>query len=687
MFERHIIVFSFLVACSATAETLVRADVAAALRAEDCPSPRAFDFTGTALEDTGWVTCFHDGTAGIKVENHTPPGTTWREGDRIRIRGELELNPDDQAFFRVRRLDVLAHGTLPPPIDASGEDIVRGKFNYRFARVRGVISSVSRDELSRLNGWITLRTDTEPILASFGAKGDAYERIRTLIDAEVELSGLVRPTSGWRRQLSNQMTFKPSSLRIIRPALSNPFAAPRFTDWKSRHRQRIDGTVSAVASGRFFITTATGRFIAIYPAEGTSFPPQGASVTVVGFAEMDPYRLEFKEALVKCSPPGRPRKEAPIPVEPENLFINPDGVHLIDTSLRGKLISFTARIHDKVTDGKGSDTLLLAANGRTIQADVSAMASGDSRPLEIGSTVRITGYLVPEFEAFGPNMIFPRFRHFTVIPRTAADIRVLSRPPWWTPLRLFVVILVLVAVLAAILVWIVMLNRKSERRGRELYEERAGHAIAEQKVEERTRLAVELHDSISQTLTGVALQMDAASQIADRGGSPSPILATARQMLTSCREELRRCLWDLRSRTFEEKNMTEAVERTIAPHTADAEVTVRFNVPREKLSESTTHTILRIIRELVVNAIRHGQADQIRIAGEYHDGLVSFSVRDNGRGFDPATAPGPEQGHFGLLGIRERLDEFNGTLTIESESGNGSRISAMLNAEKDQDEQ
>ena len=133
--------------------------------------------------------------------------------------------------------------------------------------------------------------------------------------------------------------------------------------------------------------------------------------------------------------------------------------------------------------------------------------------------------------------------------------------------------------------------------------------------------------------------------------------------------------------------MTEAVERTIAPHTADAEVTVRFNVPREKLSESTTHAILRIIRELVVNAIRHGQADQIRIAGEYHDGLVSFSVRDNGRGFDPATAPGPEQGHFGLLGIRERLDEFNGTLTIESESGNGSRISAMLNAEKDQDEQ
>ena len=667
MFKRCIVIFSILFACSASAETLMRADVAAALKAEGCPSPRAFDFTGTALEGTGWVTCFHDGTAGIKIENHTPPGTTWREGDRIRIRGELKLNPDDQAFFCVRQLDVLAHGTLPPPVDASGEDIVRGKFNYRFARVRGVISSVSRDELSRPTGWITFKTDTEPILVSFGANGGLYERMRALIDSEVEMSGLVRPTSGWRLYLSNHMIVKPGSLRVIRPASPDPFAAPRFTDWKSCHRQRIDGTVSAVGSGRFFLTTATGRFIAIHPAEGTTLPPQGASATVVGFAEMDPYRLEFKEALVKWGPPEQPRNKEPIPVEPENLFINPDGVHLIDTSLRGKLISFTSHIHDKIANGKGLDILLLAANGRTIQADVSTALSGDSRPLEIGSTIRITGYLVPEFEAFGPNMIFPRFRCFTVIPRTAADIQVLSRPPWWTPLRLFVVILVLVTVLAAILFWNLLLKRKSEQRGRELYEEKIDHALAEQKVEERTRLAVELHDSVSQTLTGVALQLD--------GGE----VETAKTMLASCRGELRRCLWDLRSRTFEEKDMTEAVTRTIAPHLNGCSATVRFNVPRERLSESLTHAILRIIRELVVNAIRHGQAKHVRIAGEMHDSTVSFSVADDGRGFDPNAAPGPEQGHFGLLGIRERIEDFNGNLNIASTPEHGAKFTVTLN--------
>ena len=97
---------------------------------------------------------------------------------------------------------------------------------------------------------------------------------------------------------------------------------------------------------------------------------------------------------------------------------------------------------------------------------------------------------------------------------------------------------------------------------------------------------------------------------------------------------------------------------------ARAKMAVRFNVPRNLLSESTTRTILQIVRELVVNAIRHGQAKHIRIAGEMHENTVSFSVADNGRGFDPKAAPGPEQGHFGLLGIRERIEDFNRTLKI-----------------------
>ena len=124
--------------------------------------------------------------------------------------------------------------------------------------------------------------------------------------------------------------------------------------------------------------------------------------------------------------------------------------------------------------------------------------------------------------------------------------------------------------------------------------------------------------------------------------------------------------------------MTEAVTRTVKPHLNGCTATVRFNVPRETLSESLTHAILRIVRELVVNSIRHGQAKRIRIAGELHDRAVSFSVTDDGRGFDPETAPGPEQGHFGLLGIRERIENFNGNLKIASAPGRGAKFTVTL---------
>jgi signal transduction histidine kinase len=152
-------------------------------------------------------------------------------------------------------------------------------------------------------------------------------------------------------------------------------------------------------------------------------------------------------------------------------------------------------------------------------------------------------------------------------------------------------------------------------------------------------------------------------------------------MLASCRHELKCCLWDLRSRTFEEKNMAEAVERTIANHLGQTASTVRFNVPREALSDSDAHVVLRIIRELTVNAIRHGHASYVKIAGELKDGFIKFSVRDDGCGFDPETANGPEQGHFGIQGIRERVAAINGSIDIRSVSGKGTRITVSIPAE------
>ena len=201
--------------------------------------------------------------------------------------------------------------------------------------------------------------------------------------------------------------------------------------------------------------------------------------------------------------------------------------------------------------------------------------------------------------------------------------------------------------------------------------------------------AVELHDSVAQNLTAVAMELETARQFQD--GAPREMLdhlGIAWRTLKSCREELRNCLWDLRSQALEEPDMETAVRRTLLPHVKGVDVEVRFDVPRTLISDNTTHAILRIIRELVLNGIRHGGAKTIRVEGGVEGGALSFSVQDDGRGFDPEKCPGVADGHFGLQGIRERVRQLSGTLAIESGPGRGAKAIVTIPIPKgDKDDQ
>ena len=111
---------------------------------------------------------------------------------------------------------------------------------------------------------------------------------------------------------------------------------------------------------------------------------------------------------------------------------------------------------------------------------------------------------------------------------------------------------------------------------------------------------------------------------------------------------------------------------------------VRFNVSRRRLKDTTAHAILAIVRELAGNAIRHGAATKVRVAGCMDKGRILLSVRDNGCGFNPASCGGPLQGHFGLEGIRNRLCRLGGEMTIKSEPGKGTTALVVLSPnEKD----
>jgi signal transduction histidine kinase len=141
--------------------------------------------------------------------------------------------------------------------------------------------------------------------------------------------------------------------------------------------------------------------------------------------------------------------------------------------------------------------------------------------------------------------------------------------------------------------------------------------------------------------------------------------------MQNCRENLRNCLWDLRSRAFEEKELAEAIRKTIAPHIGAANVQIKMEIPCRKLSDNTIHAVLCIIRELATNAVRHGKARHVAVTGAMDDDGLSFTVTDDGEGFNPATRPGLPEGHFGLQGVTERAIRLGGTFEIASTPGHG----------------
>lgn len=603
-----------------------------------------------------------------------------RQDVLYRVDGHLELRKGWQPRAYADRLVPVRSNILPEPVERTAVQITTGSARARgFVRVQGTIIRVAEDLTDPSIFWLTLKDQTGAVSA-YGNTGRLDSaQFQALVGATVRLTGSLRESVTWRSNLPPSITLaRHRPVEIVTPAETDPTHIPAYKSHNIIGRQRIQGVVIARTDDRFYLDRQKnsgkqyGKTICIHPSAGQPMPRIGDTVTVAGFASLDSYHLRFDETLVRITGHSATTDNTPQDVSICSLYADGSGRSRIAASQHGHLIRVRGTVRDLLPATPFGRRIEIEEDGRRLGIDVSPLGAGLPPRVEPGAIIEVDGILLVEFEPSYSAYALPPFRRFTVLPRAADDIRILRPAPWWTPKRLFGVILALLGALVGTVVWNRQLKRLSEKRGEELYREKIARASLELKVAERTRLATEIHDSISQTLTGIALQFD--------NGADEQIV---RQMLASCRHELKSCLWDLRSRTFEEKDMTEAVRRAIKPSVGRADVAVRFNVPRSDLSESTTHAILRIIRELVVNAVGHGKATRIRIAGEKEDDAIRFSVTDNGGGFDPTTAPGAATGHFGLQGIRERLVAFRGRIEIDSRSGE-TRMAVTLHPNTDE---
>ena len=333
----------------------------------------------------------------------------------------------------------------------------------------------------------------------------------------------------------------------------------------------------------------------------------------------------------------------------------------------GRVIRYRGIVQD--FPGRENSYAQLQLQTESIITTINAGASGlNLGAIPVGSEIEVTGVCVLEGEDWTPERILPRLHGFMLVLRTASDLVVLRDPPWLTYRKLFAISALLLIGLFVVVLWNRHLNFLVNRRGDELAQEKIKKEAALLKTGERTRLAVELHDSLSQNLEGVACQVAATRNLMNGScDAAQSCLDTAQRMLDSCRLELKRCLFPVMG--FPELQDLQNFQ---------FDLVVRFDVHRAQFDDTIVHATLCIIRELASNAIHHGHATQVFVNGEYHDNVLRFSVCDNGCGFNPADCAGPSQGHFGLAGIRERAERLDGTVDFVSSPGDGSRVVVEL---------
>jgi signal transduction histidine kinase len=202
-------------------------------------------------------------------------------------------------------------------------------------------------------------------------------------------------------------------------------------------------------------------------------------------------------------------------------------------------------------------------------------------------------------------------------------------------------------------------------------------------LEERNRIARELHDTLEQELAGITMQLDLAVDCFRQAPSVSfRALDAARNMSRHSMAEARRSVWDLRCDLLEQGDLPSALTHIVGPLVPGDEAKIVVNVTGTpvRLPGRVEMNLLRIGQEAVANAVKHGHASAIQIELQYTEKKVTLEVRDDGCGFNSDRTS--SAGHFGMLDMHERAAALGCHLRVDSVAGRGTLIGVEVQHEK-----
>jgi signal transduction histidine kinase len=194
---------------------------------------------------------------------------------------------------------------------------------------------------------------------------------------------------------------------------------------------------------------------------------------------------------------------------------------------------------------------------------------------------------------------------------------------------------------------------------------------------ERNRIASEIHDTLAQAFTGISLQLEVAKElIHQEPQTVQQILNHISQLAETGLTEARRSVWALYPPAAEYADLAQLLYESVEQMTRNTNTTIEVNLRGNPcpLPPFIGMNLLRVGQEALTNALKHAQAEKITIELAYEPDRILLTIRDNGRGFVPPTTIDALNGGFGLVGMYERCDRINAQLNLTSQLGQGTQI-------------
>ncbi|MEY3896245.1 MAG: hypothetical protein RLZZ214_1765 [Verrucomicrobiota bacterium] len=629
------------------------------------------------------------------------------EGMEIEVEGRID--PGGYApMILPSTLRILGAQPLPQAAPMVPSRFFSGTDDCQRIEVNGVVQRFYPQ-----GDWVILVMDANPGRFTAQVSHAVATDPAALVDAEVRLRGVAATRFNTRGEATGSRMFanvsgdlvvtKPSPLPDAVPKVTLDRLLPFRAEVLGPHRVRVEGTVAYALPGKFLYMQDGINAVRVETTSSLALKP-GDRVEVAGFVFMYRFIGSLRDATVrKTGAAGLPES---VEISPgEVLALNQMAVETAQVAPHdydGHLIRCRARLLavESGLSGKAVRTLTLEQTGATkrdkliFRAQLFEGKASSLDALQPGSELEVTGLVELEFAATEIDNEGPRTApvNLGLILRSESDVRVLQKPSWWTARNSIAVVAAVLLALGGALVWNFQLKRQVRRKSnllaREINARRDAVMEFRTTMRERNRLAANLHDTLPQSMSGIGLQLDACEFSLRKLGIDSlPPLEVARRMVEYAIGELRGAVWEMRSLSLRGRSFTAAlqavVDQAVSGHAT--RVTVRTEGPLERIPDVVSGNLLLIVQEALRNALQHGKPALIVLAitTEGPGAPIRLDLRDDGSGFTLGRQKGPEQGHYGIVGMRERAERLGGSLHVESSPGHGTRIVAVVHRDAD----